>query len=165
MPHEDISIIGVAKPIRRTVTLLVVKIVTLLFLVNILFAALLVVSVTGFLSAEWVSSYAAFLLIIFAAQCIFLAFFVARLVIDWMSTVYYIAGGHLIRQRGTLDTTETIFQLTDIDSVELKQSWIGRILNFGDVTVEFTIAREKEYVNLYAITNPRFYEDIFTKYV
>jgi uncharacterized membrane protein YdbT with pleckstrin-like domain len=157
--------VEITKPIRRTVTLLVLRMVILLFLVDSLYAALLVMNASGFISSDWSASYATFLWLAFTAKFIVLAFLLTKLVVDWMSTVYYVSGGHLIRQRGVMNLVETVFQLTDIDSVVMNQSWLGRLLNYGTVTVEFTVARDKEYVRLYAITNPQLYEDIFSQFV
>ena len=165
MPDENVSNVEVVKPIRRTVILLVVRIVLLLFLVDTRYAFLLLASVAGYISAEWTTLYATFLWLVYTVKFVVLAYLIARLVVDWMSTVYYIAGGHLIRQRGVLSCTETVFQLADIESVVLNQSWLGRMLNFGDVTVEFTVTGQKEYVRFYAIANPQRYEDIFSKFV
>ena len=165
MPTEITPTLEVVRPIRRTVILLVVRIVLLLFLVDTIYAVLLLANVAGFIPLDWTKSFAAFLWFMYTIKFILLSYLISKLVIDWISTVYYVSGGHLIRQRGVLNITETVFQLSDIDSVVLNQSWLGRMLNFGDVTVEFTVARDKEYVNLYAITTPQRYEEIFSKFV
>gem|GEM_PF-4110793 len=53
----------------------------------------------------------------------------------------------------------------DIESVSMHQSWLGKIFNFGDVLITFLVAREKQSIELYGISNPEKYEHIFSHYV
>jgi uncharacterized membrane protein YdbT with pleckstrin-like domain len=164
-PSETNQNVEVARPIRRSVIILAVRIFLVLFVGDTIYAGLLLVSVLGYVPAEWTNSYAIFLWVVYTLKYLLLTYLIIRLVVDWLSTLYYVAGGHLVRQRGVLHTTESVFQLENIDSAVMSQSWLGRLLNFGDVTVEFTIARQKETVMLYAINDPRRYEDLFSKFV
>jgi uncharacterized membrane protein YdbT with pleckstrin-like domain len=164
-PDEAKPNVEVIKPIRRSVVILVIRIFFLLFLIDTVYAFLLLANAAGYIPVDWIPSYAIFLWIIYTVKYVLLTYTILKLVVDWTSTLYYVAEGHLIRQRGVLHTTETVFQLADIDSAVMSQSWLGRMLNFGDVTVEFTVARQKEFVNLYAINDPQRYEDIFSKFV
>ena len=157
--------VEVARPIRRSVVVLGIRIFLVLFVVDTLFAILLLASVAGYVPADWTTGYATFLWIVYTVKFLFLSYLIIRLVVDWLSTLYYVTGGHLIRQRGVLNTAETVFQLADIDSAVMSQSWLGRMCNFGDVRVEFSVAREKEFVNLYAINDPQRYEDLFSKFI
>ena len=162
---EAIPLVEVVKPIRRTVVILVIRILLLLFLIDTVFAFLLFANAVGYIPVDLIASYAVFLWIIYTAKYILLSYLLIKMVIDWVSTLYYVTDGHLIRQRGVLHLTEKVFQLADIDSAVMSQSWLGHILNFGDVTIEFTVASQKEFVNLYAINDPQRYEDLFSKFV
>ena len=162
--EEAVPNVEVTRPIRRSVVVLGIRIFLVLFVVDTFFAVLLLADVAGYVSADWMAGYAAFLWIVYTLKFMFLTYAIIRLVVDWLSTLYCVTGGHLIRQRGVMSTTETVFQLTDIDSAVMSQSWLGRLCNFGDVTVEFTVAREKEFVSLYAINDPQRYEDLFSKF-
>lgn len=166
MNQEEVApIVEVARPIRRSLVVLGIRIFLLLFIVDTFFAILLGASVVGFVPANLTAGYAVLLWIVYTLKFFFLTYLIIRLVVDWFSTLYYVTGGHLVRQRGVLNTTETVFQLTDIDSAVMSQSWLGRLCNFGDVTVEITVAREKEFVILYAINDPQRYEDLFSKFI
>ena len=46
----------------------------------------------------------------------------------------------------------------------MSQSWPGRMLNCGDITVEFTVTNHMEFDKLYAINDPQRYEDLFSKF-
>jgi uncharacterized membrane protein YdbT with pleckstrin-like domain len=155
----------IIKPIRRSVAILIIKIFFLLFLVDTVYAFLLIANVSGYIPVDLLSSYAVFIWVIYTAKFIFLAYLVLKLIIDWTNTLYYVANDHLIRQRGVLNTTETIFQLSDIEAVVMSRSWLGRTLNYGDVTITFDVARQKEFVYLYAVNDPERYESFFSTFV
>ena len=157
--------VEVLRPIRRSVLILGLRIFLVLFVVDTLFAILLLASVIGFVPADWIAGYASFLWIVYTVKFIFLTYLIIKLVVEWVGTLYYVANGHLIRQRGVLNTTETVFQLSDIDSAVMSQSWLGRMWNFGSVTVEFSVAFRKESVYLHAINDPQKYEDLFMQFV
>ncbi|MEI6478360.1 MAG: PH domain-containing protein [bacterium] len=157
--------VEVVEPIRRSVVVLVVRIFLLLFIADTLYAFLLLGVVLGIVPSGWSASYTLFLWVAHTLKNIMLTYLLLYMVVGWISSVYYVTAGHLIRQRGVLKIEETVFQLTDIEAVGMNQSWLGRLFNFGDVTIRFSIAREPRDIMLYAINNPRKYESLFSKYV
>jgi uncharacterized membrane protein YdbT with pleckstrin-like domain len=163
--NEVTPVIEMVKPIRRSLIILITRIILVLFVTDTLYAFLLLANVAGYIPTDLIFSYGVFLWIIYTAKYLLLTYAIVKMVIDWVGTLYYVTNGHLIRQRGMLHITETVFQLADIDSAVMSQSWLGRMFNFGDVTIEFTVARQKEFVNLYAINDPQRYEDLFSRYV
>lgn len=155
----------VVAPIRRNVLILAVRLFLVLFIADTLYAALLLATVLGYVPADLTTSYLVFLWVAHTVKNLLLAYFLIALVANWVSTLYFVSGGHLIRQRGVLRIKETVFQLTDIEAVDSNQSWLGRLFDFGDVTITFIIARQREEVKLYAINNPHRYEQLFSAYV
>lgn len=155
----------VVQPIRRSIVLLAIRMVILLFLADTIYAFLILIPAMGYVSAEYQASYIMFLWFVHTIKNIALTYLSISLVVNWISTMYYITLGHLIRQRGVLNTSESVFQLTDIESVAMNQSWLGRIFNFGDIIIKLQIARQTESITLYAIENPQRYEELFSKYV
>ena len=153
------------EPIRRNSILLAARIFLILFLADTIYSLLLLAPILGYVSAPWNESYIVFLWVAHTVKTIFLTYLIITQVISWISTLYYVQNEHFIRQRGVFHIKETVFQLHDIESVHLNQSWLGKLFNFGDVIVTFLIARQKEEVNLYAINHPEIYEDLFSKYV
>jgi uncharacterized membrane protein YdbT with pleckstrin-like domain len=164
-PGEPVPSVEVVKPIRRSIILLGIRMFLVLFLLDTVYALLILIPLFGYVSAEWNPSYVAFLLVVHTMKNLLLSYLLITQVGTWFGTLYYVSGGHLIQQRGLLNTTDIIYQLTDIQSVVMRQPWLGRFLNFGNVTISFTVGREKEVVLLYAITNPRLYEELFSEFV
>lgn len=155
----------VVAPIRRNVLILAVRLFLVLFIADTIYAALLMATVLGYVATDLTTSYTVFLWAAHTVKNIVLTYLLIALVTNWISTLYFVSGGHLIRQRGVLRIKETVFQLTDIETVATNQSWLGRIFDFGDVTITFSIARQREEVKLYAINNPHRYEQLFSAYV
>lgn len=157
--------IEVVEPIRRSIIVLAIRMFVVLFFADTLYAGLIAVLASGYVPIEWHASYIGFLWLVHTLKNILLAYALITLVTGWISTLYYVTAGHLMRQRGVLNTSETVFQLTDIESVAMNQSWLGRLFNFGDVIISFSIAQQREKVLLYAINNPKRYEQLFSKFV
>jgi uncharacterized membrane protein YdbT with pleckstrin-like domain len=162
---EPIPTIEIMKPIRRNIVLLGIRMFLVLFMIDTVYAFLILIPLFGYVASDWHMPYVGFLLVIHTLKNGLTAYMLISLVTNWISTLYYVNGGHLIRQRGVLNTKETVYQLTDIEEVVMNQSWLGRLLNFGDITITFLVARQREDLVLYAINNPRMYEELFSKFV
>jgi len=165
MADQTSQNLEVVEPIRRNIVILGIRMFLVIFLADTLYAGLLMVMAFGYLPSEWSISYVVLLWIVHTVKNILLTYLLISLVIGWISTLYFVAAGHLIRQRGVLHIKESVFQLTDIESVMLNQSWLGRIFDFGDVTITFVVARQREEVILYAINHPQRYEQLFSQFV
>ncbi len=165
MPVQPSSPIEVVQPIRRSIIVLGVRMFILLFIADSIYAGLLLFLVIGVVPTRWTTEYTVVLWFVHTVKNVLLTYSLLHLVVSWISTMYYVTAGHLIRQRGVLHTEDTIYQLTDIESVVMDQSWLGKLLNFGDVTITFFVARIPEKVTLYSIENPKRYEELFSKYV
>jgi hypothetical protein len=157
--------VEVVEPIRRNIVILGVRMFLVLFLIDTFYAGLLMALVFGYIPSEWSSAYTVMLWVVHTLKDVLLAYLLISMVTNWFSTLYFVAGGHLLRQRGVLQTKESVFQLTDIESVVMSQSWLGKIFDYGNVTISFLVAREREEVTLYAINHPHRYEQVFSKFV
>jgi membrane protein YdbS with pleckstrin-like domain len=165
MPEEAPPHVEVIEPIRRNIPLLAIRIVLVMFIADTVYAALLLATVLGYIPSEWTASYTVLLWVAHTVKNIILSYLVIRLVIAWISTLYFVTEGHLVRQRGVLHTVETVFPLDATQSVVMSQNTLGRLFNFGDVTITFIIARQREEVTLYAVNNPQRYEKLFSTFV
>ena len=57
------------------------------------------------------------------------------LVAQWANEGYYLKENELIVKRGIIAKTETAYPYANMQSVTLQQSVVGRIFNFGQVTI------------------------------
>jgi uncharacterized membrane protein YdbT with pleckstrin-like domain len=61
--------------------------------------------------------------------------FIVVLVLRWVTTEYRIEKSSLIIKSGILSTNEQAYPLESVKTVQVNQSWIGKIFNFGTIHV------------------------------
>src|SRR5947207_1464074 len=98
--YENVPDVEVLEPIRRNVVFLAVKMFIVLVFADSIFALLILLTVAGLIPTEWTAAYILFLWIAHTIKDVFLTYTLINLVVSWVSTLYYVSGGHLIRQRG-----------------------------------------------------------------
>lgn len=67
-------------------------------------------------------------------------FFIVTIVMHWIGKSYYIAEKHLIKREGIFSIREKIYDLNNIRSVTVNQSFLGKFFHFGDVLIETSAA-------------------------
>jgi hypothetical protein len=88
---------------------------------------------------------------------IFLAF---RVISPFFNNLYFY-DDKIVFKRGIFILKETIYELTEISSVDLKsKSFFNNLFNFGDIK----FVRKFESYNFYFISDPKFVKENFEKY-
>ncbi len=85
--------------------------------------------------------------------------FVVIIVTHWVGRSYYIIEKHLIKRQGLFSIKEKIYDLGNIRSVTVNQSFLGKLLHFGDVVIETSASggyMDKIFVT--GIANPENFE-------
>jgi uncharacterized membrane protein YdbT with pleckstrin-like domain len=148
--------------IRLNVFLLVIRVFAVLFLANTAYGIVLyLIKDSDFLQdlglALWVGH-----IILFLVE----TFIVLQFVAIWATTNYYLTDKELIVTKGILVERDLSNELHAVRDVELRQSWLGKKLNYGDVVVTFSASGgyHKDVI-LDGIKNPREYERIVRSYV
>lgn len=76
----------------------------------------------------------------------------------WLSTIYLIQPEQIVIKRGIISIEEDIFSTEPIVEVKVKQSWLGRICNYG--TLEITNPLVRNDFSLDCIPHPFFYASV-----
>jgi uncharacterized membrane protein YdbT with pleckstrin-like domain len=151
--------------IRGSVILLLLRIFFSLFIVDTFYASVLIY----FLLSDFATDYHAFvfslLWILHTAKFILQAYVIIFLIIRWATTTYYIHDHELVRYQGAMQPSETIYELNFIKSVDVSESWLGRLLNYGDVMLAISSSGYRQDVKLQGIADPIKYERIFRHYM
>lgn len=95
------------------------------------------------------------LFIILVIGKIFLTIYI---IFEWLDEYYEITSGVVYHRKGVLFKTEERYPLENMQRVEVSQSFFGRLLNYGTISL-FDPRREK-YEDLYLIHNPFRYSEI-----
>jgi uncharacterized membrane protein YdbT with pleckstrin-like domain len=92
-------------------------------------------------------------------------YWVMAIVLKWVSTHYYLDEHHLIIYKGILRIEEHVYELQSIRSVDHSESWLGKLVNYGDIALVFGASGYKEDIVLRGITDPKKYERIFSSFL
>ncbi len=85
--------------------------------------------------------------------------------LHWLTTNYYITREHVIRYAGIMSVDEHIFELSHLRSVELHQSWFGRLCHYGNITLRFAVSGYHEDLTMREIAYPKLYERALKKHI
>lgn len=124
-------------PIRGGILLLISRLVLIIiFLDSIYYIFFYFLSIWFNIPLAWQDTISVSLLIIQFFIDIIQIGFIAYLILSWSHTTYYIDGAHLIKHSGVMNIEEDVYDLDTVRSVEVHQSFIGRVLNFGDLILK-----------------------------
>lgn len=150
--------------LRGSILLLGLRVFWWMFTVDALYAGILYffmqyglnISESVTFTILWVLHLAKFLLLLWV---------VLKLSMDWATRTYYLAGHHLVRYHGILEVDEAIYELQSLKSLHLKESIIGRLLNYGDIYLTLSSSGYREDVVLRGISHARRYERVLRDYL
>lgn len=93
-------------------------------------------------------------------------YYVVHIVLSWVKNNFYITEDKLVHCKGILTIDEEIYDTSSIRSVKSHQSLVGRMFNYGNVTVEVSASGgyHKEIL-LRGIVSPKKYERILNEYL
>lgn len=114
---------------------------------------------------EWHNSYILFLLLANTLKYFVLSALVIQMFGDWAGRAYYLSGHHLIEQLGLVNITETTYELSQVKSVIVKQSWLARRFNYGTILLSFAGGDKEKVLTLRDINNPMVYKQYFDEHL
>lgn len=145
--------------IRLNVLILMWRLFLVLFVLNTLYGLLLLLVSQGtvferysqeLLNATWIGH-----MVLFVIQVIVVIYLSA----SWMRTNYYLTEAEVILASGIFTERETMYKLSDVRSVVLRQSWFGRVFNFGTIVAHISASGGyHEILKLKDIKDPKKYE-------
>ena len=151
--------------IRQSLFLLCARIFFTVFLLDTVYGAILLFVVFTPLGEQ----YQAFLLpgfsVLHSLRFIIEVSLILFLVIEWSTNSFYLTKHQLIHHGGFLKVEENSYELTHVRSVQLRQSILGRIFNYGNILVILAVSGYHEEVLLRSIIEPKKYERILREYI
>ena len=151
--------------LQPSVLVVALRLLGALFMLDIVYLTVLL----GFFTLndlhDWHTAYVVFLVLVHTAKFLIMAFLVIQLFSQWAGRNYYIHGHHLIERLGLVNITETTHELSQVKSVVVKQTWLGRRFNYGTIKLNFAGSAPVEEVMLRDITNPMRYKKYFDEHM
>jgi membrane protein YdbS with pleckstrin-like domain len=144
--------------LKRNALALVIRIILLLFLVDTLYALLILLFVKITPVPTDFVAIALFLWALHTLKYIFITAVLLRLLVQWLGTLYIMEGKLLTISTGVYAVKEKVYELNRIKSVSVQQDWIGRRFHYGNLTLELGSSGYHEAIELRDIQNPRQFE-------
>lgn len=150
--------------VSRNPWALVVRIVGMITFAD---ASLAVVIMSSLYTFNYADSYSMIVLIA-TFICVKLAVLVAvtlKMAIDWVPDNYQITERQLIKHKGIASKVDKVYELANIRHVSVNESFMGRQLEYGDISLLIATAGLNEKIVLSDIKDPHHFEDIFKDYL
>lgn len=90
------------------------------------------------------------------------AVLVTTVILNWERTSFFITPGEVVIRRGVVELKEKVHPYRDIESIELSQDVLGKVLNYG--SIYFYSQSAKEEVGITNIGRPHAYLEILEKF-
>lgn len=153
------------EPIRGSIAILAIRVLLILFLLDGLYGFAFYTFTLGIIlpfDLHHHLSVVFFLLQIvknFVQTALFL-----NVGLTWANNIYYLTERHIIKRSGIFTTSEEIYQYSNIRSVMINQSFIGKLLNYGDIYLKTSASGGYQGdIVISGIENPKKYKSILEK--
>ena len=139
--EEESNGIDGVEPIRASVAILAIQLVTLLVATDLLYVLVNYFLMKAYfletsLSFNLHTFIVPILAVLHIAKSFFQISFIISIVMGWIGKSYFIVDKHLIKRDGIFTIAEKIYDLDNVRSVTVHQSLVGKMFHFGDVIVE-----------------------------
>lgn len=149
--------------IHGSVALLAMRVFGVIVIVNTIYAFTLLFGGFGVNYHEAVFSV---FWVVHVAVFILETYLILLVIIPWTTTIYYLSDKRLIKHSGILRLEENVYTLDTVRSIDLRQSWLGRLFNYGDLAIEATdFGGYRHLIRLPGIAEPKKYEKILEEYI
>jgi uncharacterized membrane protein YdbT with pleckstrin-like domain len=151
--------------IRGSVILLSFRTLGILFLVNTTFALILAIALFSGLGSDYYEMIIILLWLLHTIKFILEAYIILYFLVPWATTVYYIADHHLIVNGGVMQVDEKVYELNKLREVDLVESWLGKLLNYGTLHGTVSASGFSDEFTLVGVADAKKYERVLRSYV
>lgn len=156
---------AVTEHLQPSIVVLLFRVLGTIFLLDTVYSLIIL----GFFSLndihDWHNPYILLLWLANIAKYLIITVMVIKLFMQWAGRAYYMRGHHLIERIGLVNITETTHELSQVKSVIVRQTWLGRRFNYGTIKLSFAGSGGVEEVILRDITNPTRYKKYFDQHM
>ena len=151
-------------PIRTSITIIVLHLIVLLLATDLIYTAINAILLRIFflkfaLPFDLHKFILLFLFILHITKTIFHIALTLFIVFRWVNRTYQIDEKQLIKKEGLFSISEKIFDLNNIRSITVHQSFLGKLFHFGDVTIETSASGGyQNKIIVSGIANPEIFE-------
>lgn len=144
--------------IRASSGVLAVRVFIIGFLIETIYALILLVVLSLGVAASYPTEVVLALWVLQTLKFILESYFILRVILSWLTTTYYLRESFLVVVRGVWHPKEDLYDLRNVRSIEIKESRLGRLLNYGTLKLIVASSGFHEEVELPYISDVRKYE-------
>lgn len=142
--------------IKRSVLVLAVRLCLLLFLIDTVYA-LIIVAFLRFAPAAQFDYY--FILLLWAlhtVKFVILSILMLRVLLKWLGQSYVVHDYKLIINTGIVASIDKVYELDKVEKITVHQDWLGRLMHYGIISIK--VEGSDEPIELTDVSRPREYE-------
>lgn len=151
--------------LQPNVIVLLFRLLGVIFLLDTVYSFLIL----GFFALsndhDWHNSYVLLLWLAGIFKFLLIASVAIKIFAQWAGRNYYIHGHHLVDRLGLVNITETTHELSQVKSVIVGQTWLGRRFNYGTIKLSLAGGSGTELVIMRDINDPSRYKDYFDQHM
>lgn len=150
--------------IRGSVILLSLRVLGILFFVDTVFALVLAFALFA-VGSEYYLFVVTFLWLLHTVKFLLEIYLVLSFVLPWATTTYYIVDHQLVQYGGIIKINEKTYELAKLREVDLIESWLGKLLNYGTIHGVISASGYNDEFKLVGIGDVKKYERILREYL
>lgn len=153
------------EPVRGSLVLFVFKITMILVFTNLIYMTLNYVLLQAFflnhdLPFNLHDRTPYILTILHIATTALQIWGISTVSFHWIGKSYQVTKKHLVQREGIINCIEKIYDLNNVRSVTINQSFLGRWFRFGDILIETSApGLYEEKISLTGVANPQRFAD------
>lgn len=144
--------------IPESVILVGLRVFFVAFFIDTLFA-LIILGITGsFVGASYPTESLLSLWVLHTVKFVLQISLILKIIVEALSSSHFLTEKELVSRHGVINPDEKIYNLEKLQTIEVRQNWLGRLLKYG--TLHLVIASSDYYENVYVrgIADPKKYE-------
>ena len=153
--REESSLRSLPEPIQGSVFLLICRLLVVMVGIDVLYILVRIFVFDLHEKSISLQNVDIGFLLLLISSYVLQIFLLFTVLFTWLNKRYYIHNSHLIVKEGLFTKRMRVYDLKGIKSIQMSQGFIGKLCNFGTVSLVITAPNIKEVVSLVEIPNPQ----------
>ena len=147
--------------VRQSISVLIIKLTVLDIFAAGFVVIFFSITFSSYAYQNAISGLVSYNLAYFSSLVTVKIFITLFIILQWLNEYYEIHPNKILHKKGIIWKKEKQYSFTELQSLDMDQGLIGRILNYG--TISLYDYRERKYADLYLIHNTKKYYRILEK--
>ena len=152
----------IREPIRSSVLILIIRLFSVMFLIDIIYSVAEIYFIDLNVSAEIHQFIINTMFVTHIIKNIFLIYFVLYIITKWIGNLYYITEKYLVKHEGILNLKEKIIDLKNLRAFTIDQGFLEKLFHYGNITLTTSASGGyNDEIYLFEVDHPEKYKEFF----